>query len=35
MAAGMQAVWLNRDARPWPAHLAPPARTISTLAQLI
>jgi len=35
MAAGIQAVWLNRDARPWPAELPPPARTISTLAQLI
>jgi FMN hydrolase / 5-amino-6-(5-phospho-D-ribitylamino)uracil phosphatase len=34
-AAGMQAVWLNRDARPWPAELEPPARTISTLAQII
>jgi putative hydrolase of the HAD superfamily len=34
-AAGMQAVWLNRDARPWPAQLAPPPRTISTLAQII
>jgi putative hydrolase of the HAD superfamily len=33
--AGMQAVWLNRDARDWPAELAPPARTISTLAQII
>jgi putative hydrolase of the HAD superfamily len=34
-AAGMQTVWLNRDARPWPAELGPPARTISTLAQII
>ena len=34
-AAGMQAVWLNRDARPWPAELEPPARTISTLAQIL
>ncbi len=32
--AGMQAVWLNRDLRPWPQALAPPARTISTLAEL-
>ncbi len=32
--AGMQAVWLNRDARAWPATLAAPARTISTLAQI-
>jgi len=34
-AAGMQAVWLNRDARPWPASLTPPARTISTLAEIL
>jgi putative hydrolase of the HAD superfamily len=34
-AAGMQAVWLNRDSRPWPAELAPPPRTISTLAEII
>jgi putative hydrolase of the HAD superfamily len=33
-AAGMQAVWLNRDARAWPAGLAPPPRTIATLAQI-
>ncbi len=33
--AGMQAVWLNRGgARDWPAALAPPARTISTLAEI-
>jgi FMN hydrolase / 5-amino-6-(5-phospho-D-ribitylamino)uracil phosphatase len=32
--AGMQTVWLNRDSRPWPHALAPPARTISTLAEL-
>src|SRR5277367_6299607 len=30
--AGMQAVWLNRDAREWPALFVPPARTISSLA---
>ena len=35
MQAGMQAVWLNRDAREWPKGLAPPPRTISTLAQII
>jgi FMN hydrolase / 5-amino-6-(5-phospho-D-ribitylamino)uracil phosphatase len=35
MQAGMQAVWLNRDAREWPKDLAPPLRTISTLAQII
>jgi FMN hydrolase / 5-amino-6-(5-phospho-D-ribitylamino)uracil phosphatase len=34
-AAGMQTVWLNRDARPWPAGLPAPARTISTLDQII
>jgi FMN hydrolase / 5-amino-6-(5-phospho-D-ribitylamino)uracil phosphatase len=32
--AGMQAVWLNRESRPWPREIAPPARTISTLAQI-
>jgi putative hydrolase of the HAD superfamily len=32
--AGMQAVWLNRDARPWPQGLAPPPRTITTLAEI-
>jgi putative hydrolase of the HAD superfamily len=34
MRAGMQAVWLNREARTWPAELAPPPRTVSTLAEL-
>jgi 2-haloalkanoic acid dehalogenase type II len=33
--AGMQAVWLNRDARAWPAQFAPPSRTISTLAEIL
>jgi FMN hydrolase / 5-amino-6-(5-phospho-D-ribitylamino)uracil phosphatase len=33
--AGMQAVWLNRDARQWPPGFAPPARTITTLAEII
>jgi putative hydrolase of the HAD superfamily len=33
--AGMQSVWLNRGgARCWPATLPPPARTISTLAEI-
>jgi putative hydrolase of the HAD superfamily len=32
--AGMQCIWLNRDARVWPVALAPPARTISTLAEI-
>ncbi|HMK85325.1 MAG TPA: HAD family hydrolase, partial [Steroidobacteraceae bacterium] len=33
--AGMQSAWLNRDARAWPVMLAPPSRTISTLAQIL
>jgi HAD superfamily hydrolase (TIGR01549 family) len=33
--AGMQAVWLNRDARQWPQAFAPPTRTIATLAEII
>jgi HAD superfamily hydrolase (TIGR01509 family) len=33
--AGMQAVWLNREARTWPHEFAPPPRTISTLADII
>jgi FMN hydrolase / 5-amino-6-(5-phospho-D-ribitylamino)uracil phosphatase len=33
--AGMQTAWLNRDARVWPVALAPPARTISTLAEIL
>lgn len=33
--AGMQAVWLNRDAREWPTLFAAPPRTISTLAEII
>ncbi len=32
--AGMQAAWLNREARAWPATLAPPPRTIRTLAEI-
>ena len=32
--AGMQAAWLNRGAREWPAQLPPPPRTISTLAEI-
>jgi FMN hydrolase / 5-amino-6-(5-phospho-D-ribitylamino)uracil phosphatase len=35
MRAGMQAVWLNRDARVWPQDLPPPPRTITTLAEII
>ena len=33
--AGMQTAWLNRDARIWPVALAPPTRTISTLAEIL
>jgi HAD superfamily hydrolase (TIGR01509 family) len=33
--AGLQAVWLNRDAREWPEEFARPARTITTLAELM
>ena len=33
--AGMQAAWLNRNAREWPKELAAPPRTISTLAEII
>ena len=33
--AGMQAVWLNRDAREWPTAFAAPTRTVSTLAEII
>lgn len=35
MRAGMQAAWLNRDAREWPKGLAAPPRTISTLSEII
>lgn len=33
--AGMQTAWLNRDAKPWPAHLPEPSRTISTLDEIV
>jgi len=33
--AGMQAVWINRDAREWPKAFAAPARTITTLAEIM
>ena len=33
--AGMQAVWLNREAREWPEAFARPPRTITTLAEII
>jgi FMN hydrolase / 5-amino-6-(5-phospho-D-ribitylamino)uracil phosphatase len=32
--AGMQAVWLNRDAKSWPAQLPPPPRTILSLEEI-
>jgi 2-haloalkanoic acid dehalogenase type II len=32
--AGMQAIWLNRVARAWPQHLAPPARIVTSLTEL-
>ena len=33
--AGMQAVWLNRDAREWPRSAGIRPRTISTLAEIM
>jgi putative hydrolase of the HAD superfamily len=33
--AGMQAVWINREGREWPAAYAAPARTIRTLAEIV
>ena len=32
--AGMQAVWINREAREWPTQFAPPARTVTTLTEI-
>jgi FMN hydrolase / 5-amino-6-(5-phospho-D-ribitylamino)uracil phosphatase len=32
--AGMQAAWLNRDAKSWPAQLPPPPRTILSLDEI-
>ena len=32
--AGVQAVWINRDGRSWPAELEPPARTITSLEEI-
>ena len=32
--AGIPAVWLNRDSRPWPGHFARPLRTIASLHDL-
>jgi putative hydrolase of the HAD superfamily len=33
-AAGLAAVWLNRNGHAWPASLEPPERTISSLSEL-
>jgi FMN hydrolase / 5-amino-6-(5-phospho-D-ribitylamino)uracil phosphatase len=33
--AGLQSAWLNRSSRAWPTALAPPARTIATLAEIL
>jgi putative hydrolase of the HAD superfamily len=33
--AGMQALWLNRDARQWPKSFARPPRTITSLAEIM
>jgi 2-haloalkanoic acid dehalogenase type II len=35
MQAGMQAAWINRDAKSWPLQFAPPMRTIVTLEEII
>ncbi len=32
--AGMQAAWINRDAKAWPAQLPPPPRTILSLEEI-
>jgi putative hydrolase of the HAD superfamily len=33
--AGIPAVWLNRDSREWPQQFARPARTVTTLAEIL
>lgn len=33
--AGMQAIWIDRQGVQWPAEIAPPAHTISSLAELV
>jgi 2-haloalkanoic acid dehalogenase type II len=33
-AAGLRAVWVNRNGHPWPGGLAPPERTIADLREL-
>lgn len=35
MTAGLQAIWLNRDGSTYPSHLAPPARTIGSLDEIL
>jgi hypothetical protein len=30
----MQAAWMNRGAKTWPAHLPPPPRTILSLEEI-
>jgi HAD superfamily hydrolase (TIGR01509 family) len=32
--AGLQSVWLNRDARAWPAQFAPPPRIVTSLTEI-
>ena len=32
--AGMQTVWINRDAAPWPTALAPPPHSVKSLIEL-
>lgn len=32
--AGMHPIWINRDRAAWPAELAPPTRTVTTLYEL-
>jgi putative hydrolase of the HAD superfamily len=34
LGAGMQAVWLNRENRPWPSELPQAPRTVTTLADV-
>jgi putative hydrolase of the HAD superfamily len=33
--SGLQAIWLNRDGKEWPEEFEPPARTVSTLAEIM
>ncbi len=35
LRAGLGAVWLNRNSRPWPEEFAPPPRTVTTLTHLV